>query len=109
MATRSARAKPLETMPMLRRLALALCCLCALPAMAAEFMPTRPVRIILPVAPGGSADVMARIVAQGLTPLWGQQVIVEARTGAGGHIAGESVATSPGDGHTLLFGTVAIG
>jgi len=80
----------------------------ALPAIAAEFAPNRPVRIIIPVAPGGSADVMARIVAQALTPLWGQQVLVEARTGAGGHIAGEYVASSPGDGHTLLFGTVAI-
>jgi tripartite-type tricarboxylate transporter receptor subunit TctC len=93
---------------MLRRLALLLCCLLGLPASAAEFAPTRPVRIILPVAAGGSADVMARIVAQGLTPLWGQQVLVEARTGAGGHIAGEYVANSPGDGHTLLFGTVGI-
>ncbi len=77
-------------------------------AQAGEFTPNRPVRIIVPVSPGGSADVMARIMAQALTPIWGQQVVVEARTGAGGHIAGEMVARSPGDGHTILFGTIAI-
>jgi tripartite-type tricarboxylate transporter receptor subunit TctC len=47
-------------------------------------------------------------MAAALTPMWGQQVLVEARTGAGGHIAGELVARSPGDGHTILFGTIAI-
>jgi tripartite-type tricarboxylate transporter receptor subunit TctC len=77
-------------------------------ASAAEFLPNRPVRIIVPVSPGGSADVMARIMAQALTPLWGRSVVVESRTGAGGHLAGELVAHSPGDGHTLLFGTIAI-
>ena len=77
-------------------------------AHAADFAASRPVRIIVPVSPGGSADVMARIMAQALTPMWGQQVVVESRTGAGGHIAGEMVARSPGDGHTILFGTIAI-
>jgi len=96
-------------MPMLRCLALALCLAAmAAAAPAAEFQANRPVRIIVPVSPGGSADVMARIMAQALTPMWGQQVVVEARTGAGGHLAGELVANSPGDGHTLLFGTIAI-
>ncbi len=94
---------------MLRRMVLLLCaCLLANAAQAAEFAPNRPVRIIVPVSPGGSADVMARIMAQALTPMWGQQVVVETRTGAGGHIGGELVAHSPGDGHTLLFGTIAI-
>jgi tripartite-type tricarboxylate transporter receptor subunit TctC len=94
---------------MLLRVMLTLClCCAALAARAAEFAPNRPVRIIVPVSPGGSADVMARIMAQALTPMWGQQVVVETRTGAGGHIGGELVAHSPGDGHTLLFGTIAI-
>ncbi len=93
---------------MLLRTLLALGLLLAGPAAAGEFAANRPVRMILPVSPGGSADVMARILAQALTPLWGQQVVVEARTGAGGHIAGELVARSPGDGHTILFGTIAI-
>lgn len=77
-------------------------------ARAGEFTANRPVRIIVPVSPGGSADVMARIMAQALTPIWGQPVVVETRTGAGGHIGGEMVARSPGDGHTILFGTIAI-
>jgi tripartite-type tricarboxylate transporter receptor subunit TctC len=96
---------------MLLRVMLMLCLLgpaLTTKARAAEFTPNRPVRIIVPVSPGGSADVMARIMAQALTPLWGQQVVVESRTGAGGHIGGELVAHSPGDGHTLLFGTIAI-
>lgn len=94
---------------LLRRLVIGLgLALLAAPAGAAEFAPSRPVRIVIPVSPGGSADVMARIMAATLTPMWGQQVVVEARTGAGGHIAGELVARSPGDGHTILFGTIAI-
>lgn len=94
---------------MLLRVVLSLCLgLIVAAAQAAEFSPNRPVRIIVPVSPGGSADVMARILAQGLTPLWGQQVVVESRTGAGGHVGAELVARSPGDGHTLLFGTIAI-
>ncbi len=94
---------------MLLRAVLSLClCLLAAAGQAREFSPNRPVRIIVPVSPGGSADVMARILAQGLSPLWGQQVVVESRTGAGGHVGGEMVARSPGDGHTLLFGTIAI-
>jgi len=95
---------------MLIRAFLSLCLLLAplVAARAAEFTANRPVRIVVPVSPGGSADVMARIMAQALTPLWGQQVVVESRTGAGGHLAGEMVARSPGDGHTILFGTIAI-
>jgi len=91
------------------RVILSLCLLLApIAAEAAEFTASRPVRIVVPVSPGGSADVMARIMAQALTPMWGQPVLVESRTGAGGHLAGEMVARSPGDGHTILFGTIAI-
>ncbi len=93
---------------MLPRVMLGLLLLLVGPARAAEFTANRPVHIVVPVSPGGSADVLARIMAQAMTPLWGQQVVVESRTGAGGHIAGELVARSPGDGHTLLFGTIAI-
>jgi tripartite-type tricarboxylate transporter receptor subunit TctC len=98
---------------MLIRMVLSLCmalvpALVPAVALAGEFAANRPVRIVVPVSPGGSADVMARIMAQALTPVWGQQVVVESRTGAGGHVAGEMVARSPGDGHTILFGTIAI-
>ncbi len=82
---------------------------CALaPATAAEFTPTRPVRLVVPLTPGGTADVMGRVMAQALTTLWGQQVLVENRPGAGGHLGAEVVARSPGDGHTLLFSTIGI-
>ena len=66
--------------------------------------PQRPVKIIVPFAPGGNADGMARIVAQRFNEVFGQQFIVENRTGAGGAIAVEAVVRSPADGTTLLWG-----
>lgn len=94
---------------MLPRLALFCLALVApLTAAAAEFAPSRPVRLIVPLTPGGTADVLARVMAQGLAPLWNQQVVVEARPGAGAHLGAELVARSPGDGHTILFGTIGI-
>ena len=77
------------------------------PAHAQEF-PTKPVRIIVPLAPGGSGDVLARIVGEHLGTRWGQPVVVENRPGAGGNIGAEYVARSPGDGYTLLLGTLGI-
>ncbi|MBR0646032.1 Bug family tripartite tricarboxylate transporter substrate binding protein [Plastoroseomonas hellenica] len=69
---------------------------------------TRPIRLIVPFAAGGTADVLARIMAERLTPRWGQQVVVENRPGAGGNIGAEVVARAAGDGHTLLLGTIGI-
>ena len=54
--------------------------------------PAKPIRIICPAAPGGISDLLSRIAAQRLTPLYGQQVIVENRPGSGGHLAGDLVA-----------------
>ncbi len=68
----------------------------------------RPVRIVVPFAAGGSADVLARVTAQALTARWGQQVVIENRLGAGGHIGAEHVARSAGDGQTLLLGSIGI-
>jgi tripartite-type tricarboxylate transporter receptor subunit TctC len=83
----------------------------AVVSVRAEDYPTRSIRILVPYAPGGIADIAARIVGAKLTDAWGQQVIVENRTGANGFIAlGETVRSAP-DGYTLVMvttGDVAI-
>jgi tripartite-type tricarboxylate transporter receptor subunit TctC len=76
----------------------------AAPRIAAARYPERPVRIIVGFAAGGTVDTVSRILAQGLTPLLGQQVIVENRPGASASLAASAVVRSEADGHTLLFG-----
>lgn len=89
-----------------RVLALVAACVVA-PAHAqtAEY-PAKTIRIVCPAAPGGISDLLSRIVAQRLTPLYNQQVVVENRTGSGGHIAGDLVAKSTPDGYTLMQATI---
>jgi len=88
----------------LRRFAIALVSWLVLlaPAVAGNY-PDRVVRIVNPFPPGGSVDVMARLLAQKLSENMGQQFIVETRAGAGGNVGAESVAKSEPDGYTLLF------
>lgn len=73
-------------------------------ALAQPAFPTRPLRILTAFAAGGGTDLIARTLAQALTPPLGQTVIVENRPGAGGNLATETAATAPADGYTLLMG-----
>jgi tripartite-type tricarboxylate transporter receptor subunit TctC len=73
----------------------------ATPAQAQDF-PTRTVKIVVPFPAGGTADVMPRIVADWLSRKWGQSVIIEDRSGAGGNVGAEVVAKADPDGYTLL-------
>jgi len=69
--------------------------------------PSKPLRILVGFPPGGNSDFVARAVGRGLGDLWGQQIVVDNRPGAGGNIAAELVAKSPPDGYTLLLGVFA--
>jgi len=95
-----------------RRIALTLSASAALLALltgtaaAQSAWPAKPVRIVVPFAPGGTTDILARAIAPELSKAFGQQFIVDNRAGAGGNVGAEIVAKSPNDGYTLLMGTV---
>ena len=76
--------------------------------MAQRDFPTRPVRMVNPYTPGGSVDLVARALAAGLSELWGQQVIVDNRPGAGTQIGTEVVVRAEPDGYTMLCTSSAI-
>jgi tripartite-type tricarboxylate transporter receptor subunit TctC len=90
------------------RLAAAVAIACAIsPSAFALDYPTKPVHLIVGVAPGGANDTVARLVAQALSERLGQPVVVENRPGAGGNVGLEAVVNAPPDGYTLLFATSA--
>jgi tripartite-type tricarboxylate transporter receptor subunit TctC len=70
--------------------------------------PNKPVRVIVPVAAGGPTDIVARMLGENLSKIWGQQVVVENKPGAGTNIGNEYVARSDPDGYTILFGTASL-
>lgn len=80
----------------------------ALPSLAQNNWPDKTVRMIVPFSPGGSTDTIARLVAQKLAEIWGQTVVVENKTGAGGNLGADMVAKSNPDGYTLLFASGSI-
>lgn len=65
--------------------------------------PNRPVRLIIPFPAGTSPDVVMRIATPAVSQMWGQQIVIENRTGASGNIGAQAVATAPADGYTLLY------
>jgi len=73
---------------------------------AAQTYPTKPITIVVPFPAGGTTDILARIISQGLGKELGQSVIIDNRGGAGGNIGGALAAKAPADGHTLFMGTV---
>lgn len=90
-------------------------CFCILAALAcataawgqAQPFPNRPIRLVVPYSAGGIADMLARTVAERLSARIGQNVVIDNRAGAGGHVGGEFVASAPADGYTLMLGTIA--
>ena len=75
-------------------------------AFAQGAWPAKPVKIVVPFAPGGTTDILARAIAPELSRVFGQQFIVDNRAGAGGNVGADIVAKSPADGYTVLMGTV---
>src|SRR5204862_1250075 len=95
---------------MMRRLSFALIAACVAawcgPADAQDY-PNKPVRIVAPFAPGGSADTLGRLIAERLSETLKQQFFVENRAGAGGVIGSQAVASSPPDGYNLVISGIA--
>ncbi|MBI5907108.1 MAG: tripartite tricarboxylate transporter substrate binding protein [Polaromonas sp.] len=76
-------------------------------ALAQPTYPSKPIRFIIPFAPGGATDIMARMIGQKLTEAWGQPVVVESKPGANGIIASEATAKAAPDGYTMLLAVLS--
>ena len=89
------------------RIALAVCSVALAHTAMAQSYPARALRLVVPFAPGGSTDTLARIVGQRLTESLGQPVVVDNRPAAGGIVGADLVAKAQPDGHTLLIGAIS--
>ena len=78
-------------------------------AARAQAWPSRYIRLVVPFPPGGGTDAVARILANRLSEVWGQQVVIENRGGAGGNMAFDTAARAEPDGHTMLIAAIGIG
>jgi tripartite-type tricarboxylate transporter receptor subunit TctC len=103
-----AGARPLREKTMIRPFAIAALLACLMPgvALAQAGYPSKPIRLIIPFPPGGSTDILGRVLAQQLSDAWKQQVVPDNRGGAGGTIGAELAAKSPADGYTLMMGHI---
>src|SRR5688572_17402980 len=75
---------------------------------AAQKYPNKPIRLITAFTPGGTTDILARMVTPGMTEAWGQPIVLEARPGAGGTLAATMVAKATPDGYTVLATSAAL-
>ena len=92
---------------MFRRVLCAFALLAALPAGAQPY-PTQPIRMIAPFPPGGSVDIMARLIAEPLAQQLGGKVIIDNRSGASGNIGMEQAARAAPDGYTIVLNTIPL-
>jgi tripartite-type tricarboxylate transporter receptor subunit TctC len=85
-----------------------LCVLFAVPAVAADSYPARPIRLIVPFAPGGGTDINARILAEPIGTALGETIVIDNRPGAGSSLGSALAARAAPDGYTLLLGTISL-